>query len=84
MTKSGCVLTTKDSDRDCTDWNKNLIKELDKQDVDLVVTTADSSTDVNGQIDPLQLKQYQNITNTKTPIMAIRDNPRYEFNVQKH
>ncbi|MCI8455535.1 MAG: acyltransferase, partial [Mammaliicoccus sciuri] len=81
MTKSGCVLTTKDSDRDCTNWNKNLIKELDKQDVDLVVTTADSSTDVNGQIDPLQLKQYQNITNTKTPIMAIRDNPRYEFNV---
>ncbi|MEB7414501.1 acyltransferase [Mammaliicoccus sciuri] len=81
MTKSGCVLTTKDSDRDCTEWNKNLIKELDKQDVDLVVTTADSSTDVNGQIDPLQLKQYQNITNTKTPIMAIRDNPRYEFNV---
>ncbi|MEB7805288.1 acyltransferase [Mammaliicoccus fleurettii] len=81
MTKSGCVLTTKDSEQDCTEWNKNLIKEIEKQDIDLVVTTADSSTDINGKIDPLQIKQFENITSTKTPIMAIRDNPRYEFNV---
>lgn len=81
MTKSGCVLTTQDSDKDCEDWNKNLIKEIEKQDIDLVVTTADSSTDVKGKVDPLQIKQFDNITATKTPIMAIRDNPRYEFNV---
>nr|WP_263313763.1 acyltransferase family protein [Mammaliicoccus sp. Marseille-Q6498] len=81
MTKSGCVLTTKDNDNDCTKWNQNLIKEIKKQDIDLVVTTADSSSDVNGKIDPLQIKQFDNITNTKTPILAVRDNPRYNFNV---
>lgn len=81
MTKSGCVLTTKTDVKDCERWNDNLIKELEKQDVDLVVTTADSSTDVNGQIDPLQIEQFERIKNTNTPIFAIRDNARYEFNV---
>ncbi|WP_323702801.1 acyltransferase family protein [Mammaliicoccus sp. Dog046] len=81
MTKSGCELKTKDSAKDCEQWNKNVIKEIEKQDIDLVVTTADSANDINGQIDPLQLKQFDNITNTKTPIFAIRDNPRFQFNV---
>ncbi len=81
MTKSGCVLTTNDADKDCTEWNKNLIKEIEKQDIDLVVTTADVSSDINGKVDPLQIEQFNNITDTKKPILAIRDNPRYEFNV---
>lgn len=79
-TKSGCRFTSdEDVEEDCKEWNKKLIETLISSKPDLVFTHADVAG--KERIPAGFLKQWKKLQVADIPILAVRDNPRFGFDV---
>ncbi|MDR4936030.1 acyltransferase family protein [Rossellomorea marisflavi] len=83
MTRSGTRFSTGYSDNDLKGiWNNNVKDYLKHADVDLVVAQATASDTSNNKIQQQMVGQLQSVKDEYgIEVLAIRDGPRYSFNV---
>lgn len=82
ITKGGCPLTYAQRIQDsvltasCAAWVTNVVRYLDQQDYKLIVTSMKSGVTWNG--DPVNetMNTFADISNTRIPVVYIKDNPR--------
>lgn len=83
-TKSSCLLTATEPAPNvrmaCLEWNELLIKKLVSEKPDLVVTTATRSTQKE-VVWPSFVARWRDLEKVGIPVLAIRDNPWFGFNV---
>ncbi|MFD2131554.1 acyltransferase family protein [Pseudogracilibacillus auburnensis] len=80
FTKSGCRFSAEGSvDKDCKEWNEKLIDKLKSIKPDLVFTHADVAGE--DKVPDGFLVQWDNLNDLDIPVFAIRDNPRFGFDV---
>ncbi|KEZ48839.1 acyltransferase family protein [Metabacillus indicus] len=85
-TKSGCRFSTgpynsinDKVEASCSEWNDKLVDVLTRQKPDLVFTTA-NATEWEG-IPEGYIEKWSELKEEKIEIFAIRDNPRFQFDV---
>lgn len=83
MTRSGTRFSTGYSDDDLKgEWNNNVLHYLKNADVDLVISHATAADTANIKIQQQMVEQLQYVKDEfDMDVLAIRDNPRYSFNV---
>lgn len=80
--KGGCPFTTSsEHGPQCSNWNKEVIQSLSDKRPDLIVTTATRGQGMDEEVPQGYLEQWQNVERLGIPILAIRDNPWFGFNV---
>lgn len=80
--KGGCPFTTSaDFGPVCSDWNRQVIAALAENPPALVVTTATRGHGADEHVPQDYLAQWQQLTQLGIPVLAIRDNPWFGFNV---
>lgn len=83
MTRSGTRFSTGYSDNDLKGiWNNNVKEYLKQADVDLIVAQATASDTSTNKIQQQMVGQLQSVKDEYgIEVLAIRDGPRYSFNV---
>lgn len=83
MTRSGTRFSTGYSDNDLKGiWNNNVKEYLKQADVDLIVAQATASDTSTNKIQQQMVGQLQSVKDDYgIEVLAIRDGPRYSFNV---
>ncbi|HEY8374191.1 MAG TPA: acyltransferase family protein [Pseudonocardiaceae bacterium] len=85
ITKGACPLTTdSDSlpgDQSCLDWNAAIIDEIVELGPDAVFTigTRDVRVGLTERTPPGYVAQWRKLEEAGIPVLAVRDNPRYDF-----
>lgn len=80
--KGGCPFTASDEHGPiCRDWNEKVIQSLANDAPDLIVTTATRDRGSDEHVPQGYLAQWQKVERLGIPILAIRDNPWFDFNV---
>ena len=80
--KGSCPFTASpDYGSVCSDWNEKVVQALSESRPDLVVTTATRDQGAAEHIPQGYLEQWQNVDELGIPVLAIRDNPWFGFNV---
>lgn len=80
--KGGCPFTTSSEHGSiCSDWNKQVVEALAKDPPDIIVTTATRGQGAEEHVPQGYLDQWHNVESLHIPILAIRDNPWFGFNV---
>src|SRR5699024_2833009 len=83
LTRSGTRFSTGYDDDDLKGiWNNNVLEYLKDADVDLVISHATAANYENDKIHQQMIDQLQFVKDEyDIDVLAIRDNPRYSFNV---
>src|SRR5699024_1154486 len=83
LTRSGTRFSTGYDDDDLKGiWNNNVLEYLKDADVDLVISHATAANSENDKIHQQMIDQLQFVKDEyDIDVLAIRDNPRYSFNV---
>lgn len=83
MTRSGTRFSTGYADDDLKGiWNENVLEYLKNADVDLVISQATAANTVIDETQQQMIDQLQFVKDAYgIDILAVRDNPRYSFNV---
>ncbi|GGJ98821.1 acyltransferase family protein [Pseudomonas matsuisoli] len=84
MTKSDCPFGALDiSDPSCAVWNEHAIKRLEALQPDVVVTTSTRAVKDSGAeyVPESYVKQWRTLEALDIPVVAIRDNPSFDFDV---
>ena len=79
-TKSGCRFSVDENAvEDCQEWNEKLMDILLSNKPDLIFTTADAT-----ELDEVPkgfTKAWETLNEANIPVFAVRDNPRFSFDV---
>lgn len=84
MLRGGCPFSTDSEtvpgDQPCMDWNASVIEELAETQPDVVVTigSRDVRPGVPEYTPPGYVAQWRNVELTGIPVVAVRDNPRFD------
>ncbi|MEG3614555.1 acyltransferase family protein [Isoptericola haloaureus] len=82
--KSGCRLVVLDEDSDCARWAQEALQWIEDEQPDAVVVVGTFTPDEVGEteqvLDP-QISAWQRLAAAEVPVVAIRDNPRFDGRV---
>jgi peptidoglycan/LPS O-acetylase OafA/YrhL len=82
MTKSGCPFgAMPDSDSSCHAWNRNVLTRLQELQPDAVITNSTRSGPDGERVPEEYLDQWRAVTELGIPIIGIRDNPWFDYDV---
>ena len=80
--KGGCPFAaSSEHGPQCSDWNQKVMQRLAGNPPSLIVTTATRGQGMDEHVPAGYLEQWQNVEHLGIPILAIRDNPWFGFNV---
>lgn len=80
--KGGCPFTASaEHGAQCQQWNEEVIQSLSQAPPDVIVTTATRGHGADEHVPPAYLEQWRRVEPMGIPILAIRDNPWFGFNV---
>ncbi|WP_199432524.1 acyltransferase family protein [Qaidamihabitans albus] len=85
MGRGGCPLSTgsenSPGDQSCLDWNEAVAEEIIEMRPDAVLTmaTRDVRAGLTEWTPPGYVEQWQRLADADIPVVAVRDNPRYDF-----
>ena len=81
-TKSGCRFSDDDTvEKDCQEWNEQLLDTLIAKQPDIVFTTADVAGRKEVKVPEGYVTQWKALEDADINVFAIRDNPRLGFDV---
>jgi len=71
------------NDTECTAWNAEVVDKIAEMRPDLVVTLAsrDVRIGLTEQTPPGFVEQWQRLADLDVPVLAVRDNPRFDYSV---
>lgn len=82
MTKSACPFGHLESaNASCSAWNKSALEEIIRISPDLVVTNSTRTAIKKEYIPDSYLEVWKRIRSHDIPIVGVRDNPRFDFDV---
>ncbi|OZM73142.1 acyltransferase [Amycolatopsis antarctica] len=85
MLRGGCPFSTESEtvpgDQPCMDWNASVVDEIVdlRPDAVLSIATRDAKPGVTEYTPPGYVNQWRKVDEAGIPIVAVRDNPRYDF-----
>ncbi|TDX83562.1 acyltransferase family protein, partial [Amycolatopsis arida] len=85
MLRGGCPFSTRSEtvpgDQPCVDWNAHVVEEIVELRPDAVFTTAtrDVRVGLTEETPPGFVEQWRALADAGIPVLAARDNPRYDF-----